>query len=255
LSAAGATWNVFAANPLFSMLRLFDKYQLTSGFISDLDDFEKRCGEGRLPQVSWVEPQYGIFSNHENDDHPPIHIGHAQNFVARIYNNLFSQGNSAWDRTLFIVTYDEHGGIFDHVTPPKVVDDLGSAMPTLGIRVPAFVISPWAKKAECSHQQFDHTSIIKTILERFARKADGSVPSFNLRVDAAKGVGDLLTETSARTNSSLVAVPKDPVEYYPLDPSPLQGEAPLWAAPPMQNDYQRALAQIGHRVIAAGLER
>ena len=127
------SWRVFAENPLFSMLRLISSYQLShDGHISGLDDFFHLAKSGDLPSVSWLEPNYGILNNNHENDHPPTNIGHAQNLVARIYNSLLNGGNSLWGRTLFILTYDEHGGLYDHVPPQPAKDDLGARMPSTG---------------------------------------------------------------------------------------------------------------------------
>src|SRR6185437_2502285 len=159
------------------------------------------ASQGELPSVSWLEPDYGIVGNDEDDDHPPTHIHQAQRLVGRIYNTLIGAAKEAWSRTLFILTYDEHGGLYDHVTPPRSVDDPGSSVGTYGIRVPAFVISPWVAPGKCSKQLFDHTSIIKTILERFAPAPDGHAPAFNARVDAAQSLTLLLTEPTPRRDA------------------------------------------------------
>jgi phospholipase C len=103
----------------------------------------------------------------------------------------------AWGKTLLLITYDEHGGFYDHVPPPAAKDDT-PALRKLGPRVPALVVSPWVGKRQVAKTVFDHTSIIKTILARFCRKADGSVPDMGARVRAAAHLGGLLTEPKAR---------------------------------------------------------
>jgi phospholipase C len=96
-----------------------------------------------------------------------------------------------------VITYDEHGGFFDHVQPPKAADDR-PAMRRYGPRVPALVVSPFVGAQSVSKTVFDHTSIIKTILTRFCTTKDGSIPKMGARVAAAKHLGGLLTEQSPR---------------------------------------------------------
>jgi phospholipase C len=72
-----------------------------------------------------------------------------------------------WDKTLLIVFYDEHGGFYDHVPPPEVVDDDPKMFGRYGMRVPALIVSRRVQHRSASKTLFDHASIIKTILLRF----------------------------------------------------------------------------------------
>ncbi|MGH2601265.1 MAG: alkaline phosphatase family protein [Dehalococcoidia bacterium] len=96
-------------------------------------------------------------------------------------NLLLALVNSpVWSKTLFLVLYDEHGGMFDHEPPfrvPNVAQVGGEEFDFYGVRVPALVASPWVPRCSVSSIVFDHTSIISTILQRFCRGANGSVPS------------------------------------------------------------------------------
>lgn len=103
----------------------------------------------------------------------------------------------AWEKTLLIITYDEHGGFYDHLQPPKAADDR-PAMRRYGPRVPALVVSPWVELRSVSNTIFDHTSIIKTILTRFCAKPDGTIPKMGTRVAAAAHLGELLSAQSPR---------------------------------------------------------
>jgi phospholipase C len=107
-----------------------------------------------------------------------------------------------WEKTLLVVTYDEHGGFYDHVPPPKVpaADGLpeSHAFKYLGVRVPALVASPWVGRGLVSTRPFDHTSIIRTILETFCRKGDGPIPDLGPRVASAAHLGWLLNNPTPR---------------------------------------------------------
>jgi phospholipase C len=92
----------------------------------------------------------------------------------------------AWEHTLLVITYDEHGGIYDHVSPPVAADD-DQAFRRYGVRVPAFVTSPWVARGHVSHTLFDHTPIITTVLRRFCQRPDSSVH-----------IGGLLTRATPR---------------------------------------------------------
>ena len=96
-----------------------------------------------------------------------------------------------------MITYDEHGGFFDHVEPPAAEDeDPRPEFHALGPRVPALVISPRVR-ADVSHDVFDHTSIIKTCLVRFCRREGGLIPDMGARVGAANHLGAVLEPEGA----------------------------------------------------------
>jgi len=97
---------------------------------------------------------------------------------------------------MLVITYDEHGGFYDHVLPHPAQDDK-PAFRTYGVRVPSIVVSPYTARASVSSVVYDHTSIIKTILMRFCEK-NGQIPDMGARVRSANHLGDTLTLTSAR---------------------------------------------------------
>jgi phospholipase C len=118
--------------------------------------------------VSWIDPNFNdlnLWGSASNDDHPPSRVLDGQDLAFRVYNALAS--SQCWPQTLLVVTYDEHGGFFDHVRPPHAQDDDPENFGTYGVRVPALVVSPWVRPASVSSTLFDDTSIIKTILTRF----------------------------------------------------------------------------------------
>jgi phospholipase C len=107
----------------------------------------------RLPQVSFVIPSYA----RGWDEHPPADVSIGMGLQEELVTGL--RASPAWDSSAYIITYDEHGGYFDHVVPPRV-DAFG-----LGVRVPTWIISPWAKPGYLDPTVYDHTSILK-FLER-----------------------------------------------------------------------------------------
>jgi phospholipase C len=169
---------------------------------------------GRLPAVSWIDPNFNdlnLVGSPSNDDHPGSDVFEGQELVFRVYNALAS--GPKWDKTLLIVVYDEHGGFHDHVPPPAADDDDLATFGEYGVRVPALVASPWVPGGGVSHTLFDHASIIKTIMQRFCSQELVHLHGFKAlghwlehghphymgkRVDAAAGLGSLLTETAPR---------------------------------------------------------
>ncbi|MFL6209643.1 MAG: alkaline phosphatase family protein [Pyrinomonadaceae bacterium] len=163
------------------------------------NSFLEDARAGKLAPVSWIDPNFVdlnfIGPSGSNDDHPPSDVRDGQELVLKVYNALIN--SPQWPTTLLIVTYDEHGGFFDHVAPPPANDD-SPAFGRYGPRVPTFIVSPWVEAGQVSHTVFDHTSIIKTILARFCRQAGGQVPDMGARVNAAEHLGGLLTRQTPR---------------------------------------------------------
>lgn len=201
LSSAGVSWNYVEGNIAF--LRMFDRYRLDESNIIQHGQFLEKAESGRLPAVTWIDPNFGELERDvdANDDHAPADVSQGQQLVADIYNALISNPQQ-WAKTLFVVTYDEHGGFFDHVAPPGVGEDAGPPIPKihpdgadhLGPRVPALLISPWIERGHTTSTVFDHTSILKTIMENFLGEGDTSKGLLGERADAANSLLDELSE-------------------------------------------------------------
>lgn len=189
------SWAFFEHDLCF--LRLFSKYTWDDERVISFGDpvrgFERMAQAGRLPSVTFIEPDLTDIPG-ANDDHPPSDVLDGQDLVARVYNAL--KASPQWNKTLFIVTYDEHGGFYDHVYPredaaPLFLDpDDKTPVTTYGMRVPTLVVSPWVEKASVSKAVYDHTSIIKTIIARFLPE---DPPYMGPRVLAANHLGSMLS--------------------------------------------------------------
>jgi phospholipase C len=117
-----------------------------------LDDYLEDCRRGTLPNVSWIIPSYSM----QFDEHPDADVSVGMGFQQQIITAL--RTSRLWKRSAFFLTYDEHGGFFDHVPPPQM-DAYG-----LGVRVPLWVISPYARRGPIvSRQPADHVSTLKFI--------------------------------------------------------------------------------------------
>jgi phospholipase C len=122
-------WNIFFTDLPFALIftRLAQDAAYTSQ-MRTIDEFVSRAATGDLPSFCWLDPNFqDVPDNPVNasDDHPPGDVSHGQAFISRIYNALAS--GPAWAKTLLIITYDEHGGFYDHVLPPS--DDYFSTAP------------------------------------------------------------------------------------------------------------------------------
>jgi phospholipase C len=118
-------------------------------------DFIEAAKEGTLPSVSWVMPTEG------RAEHPPDSIADGQEWVTQIVNAVMQGPEEQWLRTAIFVTWDDWGGFYDHVKPP-VVDENG-----WGLRVPSFVISPWARPGHIDSQTLSYDAYLKLIEDRF----------------------------------------------------------------------------------------
>ncbi|MEY2441958.1 MAG: phospholipase [bacterium] len=162
------------------------------------DSFLDDAANGRLPAVSWIDPNFidvSVFESQSNDDHPPSDIRAGQAFIFEVYNALLH--SKQWQDTLLIVVYDEHGGFYDHVTPPKLADGAGSPDETYGLRVPALIAGPRVRRhvlkgPPSTDPPFDHTSIIKTILLAFAKNPAAAVAKMPARVQHAPHLASVL---------------------------------------------------------------
>jgi len=134
--------------------------------LAPIAEFFVDAAAGTLPSVSYVDPD-GWQGAEEN----PQDIQTGEFFSQLVINAVLN--GAAWDKTLMLFTYDEHGGYYDHVPPvpmvppdgisPAVVDDFGDRFSWSGFRVPAVVISPWSKADYVSHVVYDHTSFLRLI--------------------------------------------------------------------------------------------
>jgi phospholipase C len=126
-------------------------------FLYYIDDFYSDAEQGRLPPVVYIDPPFT-----GADDHPPHHPIRGQEFIASIYNALAA--SPQWNNCLFVVTYDEHGGFYDHVAPPTAPDDRADqGFDRLGFRVPTLVAGPYVKQGHVSSVVRDHTSALRHI--------------------------------------------------------------------------------------------
>jgi phospholipase C len=168
---------------------------------SFLDD----VAQGTLPQVSWIDPNFvdvQVLETSSNDDHPPSDIRAGQAFVFDVYDAL--RRSRDWQDTMLIVTYDEHGGFFDHVPPPPLPEGDPAPHKTYGVRVPALIAGPRVDRqvlhgpepvqGEPVPAQFDHTSLIKTILLAFADDPVAAIAAMPPRVHGAPNLGGVLLE-------------------------------------------------------------
>ncbi|MFN8025209.1 MAG: alkaline phosphatase family protein [Acidimicrobiia bacterium] len=136
--------------------------------LANLDTYFSRAAEGTLPSVSWVEPAF--VGDLRTDDHTDGDIRLGQAFVREVFDAFAS--SPQWEHGLFVLTYDEWGGFFEHVRPPILPDDratrdLDTTFGLAGFRVPTILASPYARPGYVDHTVFDHTSFLRFLEWRF----------------------------------------------------------------------------------------
>jgi phospholipase C len=216
-----------------------DRFRALSALSYDVQH-EPPCS---WPQVILIEPDYEDspihLSGHASDNHPPVPVAFGEMFLRQIYEALTSNPER-WKRTVLIVTYDEHGGFYDHVAPPPIAcapppgANYTAPFATAGVRVPAIVASPMVARGKASHVQLDHTSILLLLADRFA----GAGEPYSAAVDARRGAG--MSSVSAVLDASVARADIPILPRAPLVTSASLTSARA-AATPSQKAFVAAL--------------
>ncbi len=219
----------------------YDSPPLTRGFVGDIKNapeanfgefaaFQAAAKNGSLASYVFLEPKWGSAGNSE---HPDYDMSKGEQLLHDVYYSLI--GAPVWNQTLLVITYDEHGGCYDHVPPPEnavppdnSAGELGFDFKRFGVRVPTILVSPLIPAGTvfraAAATPFDHTSILATVEERFGLSTltarDAAVPHF----------GGALSLSTPRTDDPLSGVTV-----------PTSTGAPVGSAKP--DEMERALAQ------------
>jgi phospholipase C len=176
--------------------------------------FYEDAAAGTLPQFCYVEPNYS-FQSEEN----PQDVQFGDQYLAAVVNAVLT--GPKWSKTLLIWTFDEWGGWYDHVPPPAAIppDDVPPDLPPgsvpgtfarYGFRVPAGVVSPYARRDYVSHTVYDHTSVLKTVETKW------NLPALTRRDANASDVLEMIDLKSAPgfLVPPALPAPANPVESY-----------------------------------------
>ena len=228
LDAHGISWASYATN-VSTLYVIADIVKKNPSRIKTIDQFHADARSGRLPAVSYVDPNI-LTGTEEN----PQDLSLGEHFVSTVVNSLLN--SPLWDRTLFVWTYDEHGGYYDHVPPPSAVppDDIPpdidpatdqhGGYDRYGFRVPTVVASPYSKPQFVSHTVYDHTSVLKTIERKW------NLPAMTYRDANANDLLDCLDlRRRAFADPPALAAPGNPTGISRCSPAPA-GEQPPFAA-------------------------
>jgi phospholipase C len=212
LDSIKVPWKVYESN--YAPARMFDRFRLNDSNIVSISDprdgLDADIRNGRVPEVVFIEPTFTGLPpvSIAEDDQPPTNIFRGQIFVSDIYNKL--RKAQLLRDTLFVVTYDEHGGFYDHVPPPgtqlaPVTEKIARLHPKgpehMGVRVPSFLISGFVQAGSVFDGVLDHTCIIKTILLKYRRKlSHNDFVRYGQRVMDSRHLGEALNLDSPRSS-------------------------------------------------------
>lgn len=249
LTSHGIRWRVYhEAMPFFAMMLRWipdilreEHFRPLAKLYNDVQDEPP----GDLPQVIFIEPTYtdAPHIGRSSDDHAPSAIKGGQEFLLEAYRCL-SRVPDVWKGTVMVVTYDEHGGFFDHVSPPALRTDppVGAlyqkGFETLGVRVPAFVISPFVNPKTVFKSLLDHTSILKFLGQKFGKNG-----SYSGLVDK-RAVGSVLDVLDAQTSQRAAPGIPSLVPYLQKQPEAAGFLPGTVAETPIQQGFQEALETI-----------
>jgi phospholipase C len=241
LSESKIDWSVyFDAQSVISLTRAIHPTLHPPAFdgnFRDFSGFRADCEAGRLPAYSFIEPR--LLANH-NDMHPPVILNPlidssllaGELLVNEVYEAVKSNP-STWERTLLVITFDEHGGCYDHVPPPRATppglpvkgalekpDGSPFGFDRFGVRVPAIFVSPFIEEGTVIRATgavpFDHTTVMRTLCDRWG------LPVLGARAGAAPSLEPLLARDAPRADAPTFT----PRPYSPT-PEPLAKLLPL----------------------------
>ncbi|AGC48136.1 hypothetical protein MYSTI_06863 [Myxococcus stipitatus DSM 14675] len=176
--------------------------------VRSYEDFPRDLMERPVAQYTFIEPKYGKVTDDSyaggNSQHPRDDVRHGEWLIRSTYEAI--RKSPVWNESMLIVTWDEHGGFYDHVAPPQAVaprdtwrmppavNKYGFTFQQYGVRVPAVVISPWVPRNVIDHRLYDHASVPATL------KAAFGLTPMSLRDGTASHLLPLASLSSPRTD-------------------------------------------------------
>jgi phospholipase C len=230
-------------------------------------DFAAEVADSEYPwRLTWIEPDYGDFmsGNYKGgtSQHPLDGVAGGEGLIKAVYEAI--RQSSHWEQSLLIITWDEHGGFYDHVAPPPAVppgdnpgakfNQYGFTFDRCGVRVPAVIVSPYIPANTIDHRVYDHSSIPATIEAAFA------LPALTERDRAARSVLALLTLSEPRSDAPTLlpgaprgglapAAQTAPTAAPAIEGSVDAGNLPGFLHIAMRNDMEVSPAQT-HAILA-----
>jgi phospholipase C len=214
LTKKGVSWGVFGYNrdPL-TQHDFPDTKNAPEEHFGHFRDFQEKAKDGDLPAFSFLEPAWDATGNSQ---HPNYDVAKGEQLIHDVYYAVRNGKN--WAKTLLVITYDEHGGNYDHVPPPDDATPPGDGtigefdnfdFTRFGVRVPAVLVSPWIKQGTILRPpegkgSIDHTSVLRFIHDRWG------TDTLTGRDKAAPSIGGVLNLKEARKDTD------DPIKGVPI---------------------------------------
>lgn len=258
IEESGLTYGIYYQNiPATLFFRNLRRLKSVKNFHKFELSFKRHAKEGKLPNYVVLEQRYfDLRTSPANDDHPSHDVYQGQRLVKYVYETL--RASPQWNEMLFVITYDEHGGFYDHVPTPVRnvpnpdgmdghISEYHFAFDRLGVRVPTIFVSPWINKGAVLHgpdgptihSQFEHSSLPATVKKIFNLSSD-----FLTLRDAWAGTFDsvLAERDSPRTDCPETL----PSPMWPLRSSPPNEDRQL-------SEFQEELVMLASQLIGEGI--
>ena len=208
LDDAELGWTIYTGDEFPQVLHIdgmADK--LAEGRFKGFGDFAHDLSAGGFSKsYVFIEPDWHPFTHFKggNSQHPMDDVARGEALIKEVYEAI--RNSPAWEKSLLIITYDEHGGFYDHIVPPTTVEPGDRATSPfnnkykfnfgqLGVRVPAIIVSPYIRRGVIDHRMYDHTSVPATIEGWFG------LANLTQRDKQAARVTGLLTLKNPRTDA------------------------------------------------------
>jgi phospholipase C len=208
LAEHGVSWTIYGYDsPPLSRQTFTDITDQAESHFGLFSDFTSAAAQGSLAAFSFLEPSW---ESTGNSQHPNYDVALGEQLIHDVYTAL--RTGPAWPSTLLFVTYDEHGGCYDHVPPPagatppdNSAGEFGFDFKRFGVRVPTVLVSPLIEagtvfRVPAGGTPLDHTSVLKTVELRWG------LPAISGRDAAAPDVGAVLTLATPRSDDPLAGV-------------------------------------------------
>jgi phospholipase C len=205
LTSQGLTWGYYSEGSAGALASLAGNAQVPfpPGSLGSVNDFFNKLSNGTMPAVSWLDPfSWTSEANGQNiqfSQHPPYNVTQGEAWMLNVVNHV--EQSQYWSGSAIFITYDESGGYYDHVAPPKLDGN------QLGFRVPLIVVSPFAKEGYVSHTVLTHTSLAAFI------DYNWKLPALSRLVLDSNLPLDFFDFSSSRS-----AITIDPAASFPMQP-------------------------------------
>ncbi len=240
LDAAKLDWEIYAGDEFPQALHMDGMLEkLAEGKFKPFGSFANDLKEsGFSKSYVFIEPDWHPFTKFKggNSQHPMDDVTRGEFLIKETYEAI--RNSPVWEKSLLIITYDEHGGFYDHIAPPATIapgdsttspfnNKYGFNFKQLGVRVPTIVISPYISKGIIDKSVYDHSSIPATIEERFG------LSSLTQRDKQAARVTALLTLSEPRSDTPTIL------------PHPASSEVRFGFLDRIETDFEKALMDLG----------